>query len=131
MFGRWLIFLVSILITAFVAFAVAFSLSGTFSFCSEPAKGLGLLDQFCCSRYAKWVVSVACTIFVVGPGVFMAPACKRTCGVVLTFLVAFVASAILGPDMDLPTLDYAQFICSISAGCLITYLLRKQDAQFA
>ena len=125
MFGRWVIFVVSLSIATFFALFFLYAVSGHLSFCSEPAQDLtrGLLDQFTCSRYSKLAASAICTLFVVGTAVLMAPALKMWCGAVVTLAVAFFAAGFLAPDLD----RYPELICSLITGSLITFSLRNSN----
>ena len=125
MFGCWIIFLVSLSIAAFFGLFFVYAVSGHLGFCSDNEQHLArtLLDHFTCSRYSIWTASVICGLFVAGTAVLMAPALKIWCGAFATLIAAALVGAFLAPDMD----HYAELICCVLAGGLITYILRNSN----
>ena len=128
MFGRWVLFGLYFLVATFIALVFAFGVVNILSTwsCHNSAQDATrtLVDKFfVCTRASKLVTAVIGPVFAVGSAVLSAPAYKKTCGAVATLLVAPLIWISLVPEMNY----YAEFLCSLVAGGLTTYALRRSD----
>ena len=94
--------------------------------CHDPAQEATrtLVDRlFVCTRASKIFAATLGSVFVVGTAVLAAPTHKRLCGAIATPLVALLMWVFLEPSPN----HYAEFLCGVVAGGLVTYVFRRSD----